>query len=71
MADHTAAQSRRVWDLPTRLFHWTLVVLIAVSAVSGGEEGGAFVAHVISGHLILLLILFRWIWGLIGSPRSP
>lgn len=46
------------------------MVLIAVSAVSGGEEGSAFVAHVVSGHLILLLILFRWVWGLIGSPRS-
>ncbi len=61
---------RLVWDRATRLFHWTLVVLVLVSIVTGGEEGWNFAAHVISGHLILLLILFRWIWGFLGSPRS-
>jgi cytochrome b len=61
---------RLVWDRVTRLFHWALVILILVSVSTGGEEGWSFAAHVIAGHLILLLILFRWIWGVFGSPRS-
>lgn len=59
-----------VWDLPTRLFHWLLVVSVIVSYVTGGEEGWLFVVHTVSGYLVALLLLFRIIWGVIGSPRS-
>ena len=68
MAEDVTA--RRVWDLPTRVFHWALVALVITSVVTGGEEGWRFAVHVASGHLILLMILFRWIWGFVGSPRS-
>jgi cytochrome b len=59
-----------VWDLPTRLFHWLLVIAVVISYVTGGEEGWPFVVHTVSGYTIALLLLFRVIWGVIGSPRS-
>lgn len=62
--------SVRVWDLPTRIFHWLLAVSVLVAYITGGERGTAFVLHVGAGHLILLLLLFRILWGIIGSPYS-
>jgi cytochrome b len=62
--------SVRVWDLPTRVFHWLLALSVLVAYVTGGERGTAFVIHVGAGHLILLLLFFRIVWGLIGSPYS-
>ena len=50
----------RIWDIPTRLFHWTLVVLIGISFYTGLT--GGFVEmdyHMISGYCILSLVLFR------------
>ncbi|WP_191908089.1 cytochrome b/b6 domain-containing protein [Hypericibacter terrae] len=62
--------SVRVWDLPTRIFHWLLAASVLVAYITGGERGTAFVLHVGAGHLILLLLLFRILWGFIGSPYS-
>ncbi|HWA46312.1 MAG TPA: cytochrome b/b6 domain-containing protein [Hypericibacter adhaerens] len=62
--------SVRVWDLPTRVFHWLLALSVLVAYVTGGERGTSFVIHVGAGHLILLLLLFRLVWGFIGSPHS-
>lgn len=60
-----------VWDLPTRLFHWTLVVLLGIS-VGTGLNGGlnAMDYHMLSGEAILALIGFRIIWGLVGSRNA-
>jgi cytochrome b len=62
--------SIRVWDLPTRVFHWLLAISVLVAYITSGERGTAFVIHVGAGHLILLLLLFRLLWGFIGSPHS-
>lgn len=62
--------SVRVWDLPTRIFHWLLALSVLVAYITGGERGTAFVIHVGAGHLILLLLFFRLLWGFIGSPYS-
>jgi cytochrome b len=59
----------RVWDLPLRLFHWTLVVLIAVSIVSQKVGGNAMSVHFYAGYAALSLVLFRIVWGFIG-PRT-
>jgi len=57
----------RVWDLPTRLFHWTLALLVGVSFVSA-KVGGAWIEwHFYSGYTILTLIVFRLLWGVAGS----
>lgn len=57
-----------VWDLPTRLFHWTLVALIAFAWWSGEEEW--FDLHFWSGYAILFLLIFRLLWGLFGSSTA-
>ncbi len=60
----------RVWDLPTRLFHWLLVVLIAVSVATGWFPEGNFTIHRWSGYGIATLLLFRLAWGLFGTRHA-
>ncbi len=61
----------RVWDVPTRLFHWLLVALVAVSLYTGLVGGFREMEwHVKSGYAILALLLFRLVWGVIGSRHS-
>ena len=59
-----------VWDLPTRLFHWLLVALVAVSFASGKIGGNAMPYHERCGEVILALLIFRVAWGFIGSSPS-
>lgn len=61
-------ESALVWDFPTRLFHWGLVIAVATSLLS--EELGNMDIHVISGHVVLVLILFRIVWGLVGGKHA-
>jgi len=58
----------RVWDLPTRLFHWLLVLLIPASYVS--MKLNKMDLHMALGHAMLALLLFRWAWGAIGSDTA-
>jgi cytochrome b len=58
----------RVWDLPVRLFHWALVLLVA--ALWATHELDMMEVHVLLGQAMLGLILFRLIWGLIGSSTA-
>ena len=61
----------RVWDLPTRLFHWSLVLLVAISIYTGNVGGlREMDLHKLSGYAIMALVLFRLVWGFVGSPRS-
>jgi cytochrome b len=60
-----------VWDLPTRLFHWSLVLLVAINLFFISPRGGnSTVVHFLVGFAIAGLLLFRLIWGFLGSPRS-
>jgi len=60
----------RVWDLPTRIFHW-LLVLAVIGAVATGElRGSLFVWHERFGITILGLLAFRLAWGLVGSTYA-
>jgi len=63
-------QKIRVWDLPVRLFHWTLVVLIVVSYVTAQVGGNWMKLHFWSGYAILTLLLFRIAWGFVGSTTA-
>jgi cytochrome b len=69
MADKNE-QRIRIWDLPVRLFHWTLVVLVAVSYFSGQAGGAWMKLHFWSGYAILTLLLFRIAWGFVGSTTA-
>ncbi len=60
----------RVWDLPTRLFHWALVACIVGSAVTGQVGGNAMVWHFRCGYAIATLLLFRILWGFVGGRWS-
>lgn len=60
----------RVWDLPVRLFHWALVVLMIVSYFTGRWGGDWMKFHFWSGYTILTLILFRIAWGFVGSTTA-
>lgn len=57
----------RVWDLPTRLFHWSLAGLIAASMITVQIGGNAMEWHFRSGYAVLTLIAFRIFWGLVGT----
>jgi cytochrome b len=60
----------KVWDAPVRLFHWLLVVLVAVSIGSGLYGGNAMKWHALSGYALLTLVVFRLGWGLVGSTTA-
>jgi len=60
----------RVWDLPTRLFHWLLASAVLGSVVSAKIGGGAMVWHFRFGYLVLTLISFRLLWGIVGGRWS-
>ncbi|MEQ9448442.1 MAG: hypothetical protein RLN70_05960, partial [Rhodospirillaceae bacterium] len=47
----------KVWDLPTRLIHWCLVLLVAFSWWTGENEFGDL--HILSGYAVLTLVLVR------------
>lgn len=58
------------WDLPTRLFHWLLVVLIALSYVSRHWGDAGLVWHKWNGYAILVLIVWRVLWGFAGTSTA-
>ena len=60
----------RVWDLPTRLFHWALAACVIGSVVSAKIGGNAMEWHFRSGYTILALLAFRLLWGIVGGRWS-
>jgi cytochrome b len=67
---HPANASVLVWDAPTRLFHWTLVLLVALAWVTGEADGSMFTVHKLAGYGVAVLLVFRVIWGFAGSRHS-
>lgn len=57
----------RVWDLPTRLVHWALVILVVVAWLTGGERMNI---HRYAGYGILGLVIFRLYWGVAGGSTA-
>lgn len=60
----------RVWDLPTRLFHWTLVLCVVTLIITGNIGGNAMAWHARAGYGVGSLLLFRLIWGFVGGHWS-
>ena len=60
----------RVWDLPTRLFHWALVVCIVGLVTTAQIGGNAMEWHFRFGYSVLTLLLFRLLWGFVGGHWS-
>jgi cytochrome b len=58
------------WDLPTRVFHWALAVLVVFSFTTGKIGGPWLEWHMKSGYAILALLLFRVAWGFAGPANA-
>ena len=57
----------KVWDIWVRIFHWSLVVLFVVAYFTAEEEN---VWHIYSGYAVLGLVIFRVLWGIVGSKYA-
>lgn len=66
--DDLGLRRTQIWDLPTRLFHWCLVLLMIGAYVTA--KGGMIAWHFRCGYAILTLVLFRIAWGIVGSDTS-
>lgn len=62
--------STRIWDLPTRLFHWVLAACVVALIVTAKVGGNAMEWHLRLGHGVLALLLFRLVWGVVGGRWS-
>ncbi len=63
-------QRFRLWDLPTRLFHWLLVLCVCGSFVSAKIGGNAMIWHGRFGLVVVGLLVFRLVWGFVGSTYA-
>ncbi|MBF0193533.1 MAG: cytochrome b/b6 domain-containing protein, partial [Magnetococcales bacterium] len=63
-----AMQQVKVWDLAVRIFHWSLVVFVITALVS--IKMGDIQLHAISGIGTLVLVIFRLVWGVVGSENA-
>lgn len=60
----------RVWDLPTRIFHWTLAACVVGLIATAEFAGKAMFWHFQLGYIVLSLLIFRAIWGCVGGRWS-
>lgn len=60
----------RIWDLPTRLFHWLLVLAVVGLIITGNLGGNWMVWHARLGLTVLGLLVFRLVWGVAGGQWS-
>lgn len=58
----------RVWDAPTRLFHWAATGLVAVLYLTWRYDRMDW--HALAGEALLALLLFRLLWGFFGSDTA-
>jgi len=59
----------KIWDYPTRIFHWSLVCLFGFLWFSG-KTGNYLELHMKAGMMVLSLVVFRVLWGFVGSSSS-
>lgn len=70
MASTGGSHTVRVWDLPTRLFHWGLLVCVVGLVITGTIGGNAMNWHFRFGYTVASLLAFRMVWGLVGGHWS-
>jgi cytochrome b len=57
----------QVWDILVRIFHWLLVTSVIIAYITPDDKN---FWHICSGYIVLALIIFRVVWGLIGSKYA-
>ncbi|MBK9442715.1 MAG: cytochrome b/b6 domain-containing protein [Comamonadaceae bacterium] len=60
----------RVWDAPTRVFHWALAICVVCLVVTAQIGGSAMMWHFRFGYAVLSLLCFRLVWGFVGGHWS-
>ena len=70
MIDTASTRPVRVWNLPTRVFHWLLVLAVIGLVITGKVGGNALIWHMRLGLGVLTLLSFRLVWGLVGGRWS-
>ena len=65
-----SARLVRIWDLPTRVFHWVLALAALGSVITAKIGGNAMAWHFRFGYLIFTLLAFRILWGIFGGHWS-
>src|SRR3978361_1183611 len=58
----------KIWDLPTRVFHWSIVLLLAASWIT--ERNSWMELHFLAGYAVLGMLVFRLAWGFVGSETA-
>lgn len=66
----TKQVTRRVWDFPVRVFHWSLVISFAGAYITHRLGIEYFKYHVWCGYAVIILVSFRIIWGLVGTRHA-
>lgn len=69
MTSNQKTEAIKVWDLPTRLFHWSLLLLI-IACWFTSTENGDMDWHMRCGYAVLALVVFRLVWGVLGSTTA-
>jgi cytochrome b len=70
LPDVKNATTIKVWDLPVRIFHWSLVLLFAAAYITNSLGPEWFTYHAWCGYGIIVLVSFRLIWGLVGTYHA-
>jgi cytochrome b len=70
MRSDISSEWRLVWDLPLRLFHWLLVISVFASWGTAQMGFGWMKWHFRFGYCVIGLVLFRLVWGFVGSRHS-
>ncbi len=65
-----APRGARVWDLPVRVMHWSLVLAVCGSWLTQELEGDWFRYHVWCGYAVLLIVTTRLLWGFVGTRHA-
>jgi cytochrome b len=65
-----ASQQRLVWDLPTRITHWSLAVCVPLAWLTHELGTEYFHWHRYTGYTVAVLVTFRVVWGLVGTKHA-
>lgn len=66
----SADKHLKIWDLPTRVFHWLLVSSFVAAYVTNWLGISYFVYHLWAGYCVVILLVFRILWGIVGTHHA-